>query len=171
MGSIGRKVGAEKFFQAQNGVSGYVPVNNWAEYKALYQTVTTAAKPGEYVLCVPYLPMINFMTDRPSYLYNLYVDNATRSPDFDQQTIAGIEHYRPAVIAISDEPINEFPDSRFSVWAAPTLAYVQAHYRLAGTFVGVDVYVRDERPEARSDQNLELSVLSTRFSLLSPHFP
>jgi hypothetical protein len=151
MGSIGRKVGAEKFFQAQNGVSGYVPVNDWAEYKGLYQTVTAAAKPGEYVLCVPYLPMINFMTDRRSYLYNLYVDNATRSSNFDEQMIAGIEHYRPAVIAISDEPINEFPDSRFSVWAAPTLAYVQAHYRLAGTFVGVDVYVREERPEARSD--------------------
>ena len=151
MGSIGRRVGAEKFFQAQNGVTGYVPENNWAEYQKLYQTVREASKPGEYVLCVPYLPMINFMTDRPSYLYNLYVDNATRSADFDQQMIAGIERYRPAVIAISDEPINEFPDSRFSVWAAPMLAYVREHYRLAGTFVGVDLYVREELPEARSE--------------------
>jgi Dolichyl-phosphate-mannose-protein mannosyltransferase len=150
MGSIGRKVGAEKFFQAQNGVTGFVPTNSWDEYQQLYRTVREASKPGEYVLCLPYLPMINFMTDRPSYLYNLYVDNATRSVDFDQQMIAGIERYRPAVIAISDEPINEFPDSRFSVWAAPTLAYVREHYQLAGTFVGVDVYVREE-PETRSE--------------------
>jgi hypothetical protein len=144
MGSIGRKIGAEKYFQAQNGVSGYVPAIDWAEYQQLYQTVTGASKPGEYVICVPYLPTINFMTDRPSYLYNLYVDNATRSADFDQQMIAGIERYQPAVIAISDEAINEFSDSRFSVWALPTLAYVREHYRFAGTFVGVEVYVREK---------------------------
>jgi hypothetical protein len=81
------------------------------------------------------------MTNRRSYLYNLYIDNATRPATFDQEAIAAIEQKKPAVIVIDDDPINATESSRFSVWAAATLAYIKSHYRYVGTYVRNDVYV------------------------------
>jgi hypothetical protein len=93
------------------------------------------------VICYPYAPTVNFMTNRRSYLYNLYVDNATRPVTFDTEAIAAIEQKKPALILINDDPINATESSRFSVWAVTTLAYIKSHYRYLGTYVRNDVYV------------------------------
>jgi hypothetical protein len=76
-----------------------------------------------------------------SYLHNLYIDNATRPANFDTDAIAAIEQKKPAVILINDDPINATESSRFSVWAATTLAYIKSHYRYVGSYVRNDVYV------------------------------
>jgi hypothetical protein len=142
MGSIARKKQNEKLLRAENGVLAYVSSDKYREYEELYQTIMEHSKPGDYVVCFPYAPMINFMTNRPSYQYNLYVDNATRSEDFDRQAISDIEKYRPAVILIDDVAMNLTESSRFSVWAAPTLAYIRRHYAYIGTLLRNEVYVQ-----------------------------
>jgi ribosomal protein S16 len=81
------------------------------------------------------------MTNRRSYLYNLYIDNATRPRDFDAKAIAEIERYRPAAILINDDPMNVVEASRFSVWASRTATYIREHYRYAGTFRRNEVYL------------------------------
>jgi hypothetical protein len=121
-----------------------VSSDKYREYEKLYQTIMEHSKPGDYVVCFPYAPMINFMTNRPSYQYNLYVDNATRSEDFDRQAISEIEKYRPAVILVDDVAMNLTESSRFSVWAAPTLAYIRRHYAYIGTLLRNEVYVQME---------------------------
>jgi hypothetical protein len=141
MGSIGRKKPNEQFFRADNGVLAYLPKEQKPDYEALYQAVTRNSAQNDWVICYPYAPTVNFMTNRRSYFYNLYVDNATRSPTFDQEAIAAIEQKKPAVILIDDDPINATESSRFSVWATATLAYIKSHYRYVGTYVRNDVYV------------------------------
>jgi hypothetical protein len=141
MGSIGRKKPHEELFRGDNGVLAYLPKEQKTEYDALYQAVTKNSAPNDWVICYPYAPTVNFMTNRPSYLYNLYVDNATRPTTFDTETIAAIDEKKPAVILINDDPINATESSRFSVWAAKALAYIKSHYRYVGTYVRNDVYV------------------------------
>jgi hypothetical protein len=141
MGSIGRKKANEVLFKADNGVLAYLPRDQKPEYEALYQAVTQNSTQNDWVICYPYAPTVNFMTNRRSYLYNLYIDNATRPAAFDTEAIAAIEQKKPAVILVNDDPINATESSRFSVWAATTLAYIKSHYRYVGTYVRNDVYV------------------------------
>jgi hypothetical protein len=141
MGSIGRKKPDEQLFRADNGVLAYLPKQQKTEYEALYQAVTQNSAQNDWVICYPYAPTVNFMTNRRSYLYNLYVDNSTRPTTFDAEAIAAIEEKKPAVILINDDPINATESSRFSVWAGTTLAYIKSHYRYVGTYVRNDVYV------------------------------
>jgi hypothetical protein len=141
MGSIGRKKPNEQLFQADNGVLAYLPKEQKPDYDDLYQAVIRNSAANDWVVCYPYAPTINFMTNRRSYVYNLYVDNATRSSAFDTEAIAAIQQKKPAIIVINDDPINATESSRFSVWATTTLDYIKSHYRYIGTYVRNDVYV------------------------------
>jgi hypothetical protein len=151
MGSIARKKPNEVWFKADNGVIALLPAVDAEECRQLYQTVTNHSNPKDWVVCFPYAPTVNFMTNRRSYLYNLYVDNATRPPDFDAKAIADIEKYRPAAILVNNDPMNVVEASRFSVWAATTFAYIQHHYRYAGTFRRNEVYLASEKEVVSSD--------------------
>jgi hypothetical protein len=90
--------------------------------------------------------MINLMTNRRTYEKDVYIDNSTRTRRWDEEAIARFEKFKPAVIVLSDWAVNGHDGSRFSVWAAPTKAWIQAHYAFQGTFkTDVDefeVYVR-----------------------------
>ena len=141
MGSIGRKKPNEQLFRADNGVLAYLPRDQEPDYEALYKAVTQNSAQNDWVICYPYAPTVNFMTNRRSYLYNLYIDNATRPATFDAEAIAAIEQKKPAVILINDDPINATESSKFSAWAATTLAYIKSHYRYVGRYVRNDVYV------------------------------
>ena len=141
MGSIGRKKPNEQLFQADNGVLAYLPKEQKPDYDDLYQAVIHNSAANDWVVCYPYAPTINFMTNRRSYVYNLYVDNATRSSAFDTEAIAAIQQKKPAIIVVNDDPINATESSRFSVWATTTLDYIKGHYRYIGTYVRNDVYV------------------------------
>jgi hypothetical protein len=145
MGSIARKKPNEVWFKADNGVTALLPAADAEESRELYETVKTHSDRKDYVICFPYAPTVNFMTDRRSYLYNLYVDNASRPMDFDAKAVADIERYRPAAILVNDDPMNVVEASRFSVWAAQTFAYIQHHYRYAGTFRRNAVYLAPEK--------------------------
>jgi hypothetical protein len=142
MGSCAIKGRSEVFFKADNGVSGYLPRDKAAEYQALYQTIIDHSTPKDYVVCFPYQPMVNFMTNRRSYLYNLYVDNASAPPKFNEQAIAEIAKYKPAAIVIDDVAMNQIPASRFTVWAAPVYQYIKDHYDYAATEAGNEIYLR-----------------------------
>ena len=143
MGSIALKQPREVKFTADNGVVAYVSADQKTQLEQLYHLIHRYAGPADYVICYPYGPTVNFMTSRRSYQWNLYVDNATRPDGFDALAIAGIERYRPEVILVDDVAMNGTPSSRFSVWAAPTLAYIREHYHYVGFYVRNEVYVRD----------------------------
>jgi hypothetical protein len=141
----------EEFIGA-NDVRVKLAPHEFEEATAITQSILNHSSPGEYVVCYPYNPEINFMTDRPSYRQNLYSDDMTAIQNFDQATIAEIEKYQPAVIVITDWPINGTEHSRFSNWAATTYHYIQRHYQADYEHGIIHIFVRVNR-EPSQNQN------------------
>lgn len=140
-----------KEFRALNGVNVLLSANDAAAMEGLRDAVLGHSSPGEFVVVYPYAPTINFMTDRPSYEYNLYVDDSTADDRFQREARERIESRRPAVIVIDNRPINRTERSRFKNWASDLMAYVSSSYRLVGSFqVGrreIEVYARPDKTE------------------------
>lgn len=138
-------------FRALNGVDVVLSSDDVAAMEGLRDAVLNHSSPGEFVLVYPYAPTINFMTDRPSYEYNLYVDDSTADDRFQREARERIERHRPAVIVIDNRPMNRTDRSRFKNWAAELMSYISSSYRLAGTFqVGrreIEVYARPDKTE------------------------
>ncbi len=137
-----------ELFHGANGVNVYLTRSEFEDLTALVKVIREHAKAGDYLLVYPYHPLINLITDLPTYEIDLYVDNATHSKTWETGAISRMEKYRPAVIALSDWEINDTEASRFSVWAARTKAWIQAHYDFQGFYMGhqqIEVYTR--RPE------------------------
>ncbi|MBJ7326583.1 MAG: hypothetical protein JHC52_04470 [Chthoniobacterales bacterium] len=136
-------------FRALNGVRVKLSAKDAVVMEGLRDAVLSHSLPGEYVLCYPYAPTINFMADRPSYEYNLYIDDSTAGSGFQVEAIKRIDRNRPAVIAIDNRPINRTERSRFKNWATTIMAHIEANYRLVGTFLigkrEVDVYARPDK--------------------------
>ncbi|MEI7865914.1 MAG: hypothetical protein WCI38_11130 [Chthoniobacterales bacterium] len=136
-------------FRALNGVRVKLSSKDALVMAGLRDAVLSHSSPGEYVLCYPYAPTINFMTDRPSYEYNLYIDDSTAGSGFQSGAIERIDKNRPAVIVIDNRPINGTERSRFKNWATAIMAHIKTNYRHAGTFqIGrreVDVYARPDK--------------------------
>ena len=108
--------------------------NELPALQALCKVVEEHSKPDEYLVAYPYHPTINVMTNRRTYEKNVYIDNAERKRDWDREAIKRFEKFQPAVIVLSDWAVNGHEGSRFSAWAAPTKAWIQAHYQSRGTF-------------------------------------
>lgn len=141
-GTIVARFGRTELFRAENGVSVYLTPKEFAGYTVIKETIMANAAPREFVLCYPYSPGINFMTNRPTSERSLYVDNATRPRDFDDRTIATIEARKPAAIVISDWAVNRHEGSRFRNWAPKTMAYIATNYALSGTALEYEIYTR-----------------------------
>jgi hypothetical protein len=135
---------------ADNGVRVFVKRRECEWLQELQETIVRHSAPGEWVVTFPYSPTINFMTNRPSYLKDLYVDNATAGRHFTQDKIAELEQFRPAVIVIDERDINRTEFSRFKNWAAPFYDYIRSHYVEVGRFDTNEVYVRPDKVPPRT---------------------
>ena len=136
-------------FHAANGVNVKLSQSELQDTSAIYRIITAASGPEEYLICYPYNPEINFMTARPSYEYNFYIDNAMISPErFYKEEIEKIGKFHPAAFVITDWAINSTEQSQFSNWAAQTYGYITGHYKLAYKHGNVELYIRPDRVEA-----------------------
>ncbi|HRJ72264.1 MAG TPA: hypothetical protein PLS03_08560 [Terrimicrobiaceae bacterium] len=138
-----KKKGAELI--AQNGVRVFLKGPERDALQGLADLIASRTDPADYIVCYPYAPTINFMTNRRSYESNLYVDNATAPERFHEETLAEIAKYRPAAIIIDNRKINKAESSQFSAWAAETYAHIRQTYRHAGTFGRQEVYLRPDK--------------------------
>lgn len=140
-GTIAARNGRKARFQGENGVRVHTTKKEAAMLQGVYDVVMKATQPRDYVICFPYMPGYNVMTNRPTYLHNVYVDNATRGEHWSEKTIHDFEEKHPAVVIVDDREINGTPASRFSHWAAPVYAYLKKHYVAAGKFETVEVFL------------------------------
>jgi len=148
-GSIAAKKKATHEFRALNGVRVKVRGRDAAWLAGLRDAILRRSSPGEYVLCLPYSPTINFMTDRPSPLHNLYVDNTVGEDEFGKYFRALVSSHPPAVVVIDGRPINKNEISRFKNWAPRTYAWLWTNYVFVGRYARNEVFVRpDKAPEA-----------------------
>lgn len=129
---------------AENGVRVDLKRQTRDELQQLCNLIKTHTRPGDYVICYPYAPTINFMTDRPSYEYNLYVDNAHNVSRFHEETMAEFARFRPAAVLIDNRAINQTEDSRFQNWAAETYQWLQKNYRSQGVFRKQELFLRPD---------------------------
>ena len=136
-----------QFFAAENGVNVYVSSRELKGLTAIQRLIREHSQPTDYVVCYPYSPGINLLTNRRTYEKNVYVDNAMRTTNWDTEAIARFEKFRPAVIVLSDWDINGSESSRFSVWAVKTKTWVQTHYIFQGAYIaGSDTFEIYTRP-------------------------
>lgn len=133
-GSICLARGKTALFTAENGTAFRVSPKDLPIWEGLRDTILANSAPGEYVVTFPYVPLLNVITNRPSYQRRLYVDNATAGPTFVPETLADFEKFRPAVVVIDNRKINNTEASRFKNWAAPVYEYLLSKYRFAGEF-------------------------------------
>jgi len=140
VGSIAACRRRHQEFAALNGVRVKLNPEELSRATLLRDSVLSHSKPGEYVVCYPYLPMVNFMTDRPSYEYNLYADNALPAEQFFDQAKSNIQIHHPSVIVIDTGRINDTEASRFSNWASKTYAFIKDHYSLVASDKEVEIY-------------------------------
>jgi hypothetical protein len=140
VGSIAASRRRHLEFTASNGVQVKLNPVELSRCTVLRDTILSHSKPGEYVTCYPYFPMVNFMTDRPSYVKNLYADNALPPEQFFNEAVTSIQKYHPAVILIGTGRINSTEASRFQNWAAKTYAYIKEHYTLVATKDDMEIY-------------------------------
>ena len=133
-GTIVARKGRKTRFVAENGVDLFVSKREAVILTGVRDAILTHSTPQDYLVCFPYMPGYNLMTNRRTYSRNVYVDNATRSRNWSEETIRDLETKRPAVVVIDDRKINGLDASRFSQWAAKTYAYLKKNYILAGRF-------------------------------------
>ena len=143
-GSIAARKMRKYKFVAENGVSVWLKQKEREDIAKMFEVLQTHTKPSDYIVCYPYAPTINFMTNRPSYEYNLYVDNAHNVSGFFQETLAEVKKYRPAAILIDNRALNQTEESRFRNWAPDTYEWIRSHYAYAGTFRRQEIYLRPD---------------------------
>src|SRR3954469_16027986 len=101
--------------------------------------------PADYLVAYPYHPSINLLTNRRTYERNVYIDNATQTPNWNNEAIRRIQRFRPAVIVLSDWDINGTEASRFSVWAEKTKTWIQTNYLHQTDVLEFEIFTRPER--------------------------
>jgi hypothetical protein len=143
-GSIAARRMRKYKFVAENGVSVWLKQKECEDIAKMFEVLQTHTKPSDYIVCYPYAPTINFMTNRPSYEYNLYVDNAHNVSRFFRETLEEVQKYRPAAILIDNRALNQTEESRFRNWAPDTYQWIKSNYAYAGTFRRQEIYLRPD---------------------------
>ena len=140
------KKGKRVFFQGANGVRVFVHQKTYDELETVRKAVAEHSRSGEWLVCYPYQPGYNVMTDRPSYERELYNDNATAPRAWSRETVEKMEERKPAVVIIDDRAINQVEASRFTKWAAPVYNHIKQTYGLVGKIDTIEIYSRDTAP-------------------------
>jgi hypothetical protein len=132
-GTVFQRIHRHSEFRGANGVDVILSRKEYDEVNTLFSATVLNSTKKDYVVCYPYLPGVNFITARPTYQNNLYIDNIVQSPGWQEVEIAKIRQFRPAVIVIDNWKINGTEESRFSNWAAPMTKFIESRYRLVAT--------------------------------------
>ena len=145
-GSIRLARGRTAMFHAPGGIDFRVKPAELRDWEGLRDALLRHSKPGDYLITFPYVPILNIMTQLPSYQFKLYVDNATESEEFSKKMIADFEKNKPALVVINNRDINKTEISRFKNWAAPFYQHIANEYVMEGTYFGrIEVFVRPDR--------------------------
>jgi hypothetical protein len=145
--------GRDQRFRVEDRIDVYL---NRGEFKLLNQlnsAISESSRRGEFVLCFPYCPGINFIAVRPTFQRSLYVDDSylVLQPEWLKEMRQQIVAKRPRVIVIWNWDVNGTEISRFPNWAAPLYRFIVDTYRLKSRIPGnggaqdwYEVYVLDQ---------------------------
>ncbi|MBV9390677.1 MAG: hypothetical protein JOY96_02170 [Verrucomicrobia bacterium] len=129
-GSLAQRQNRTLNFRGMNGVDVLLSPSEYHEVDGIASATLSHSKSDDFVVSYPYLPGINFITARPTFQHWLYVDDLTRSADWEETEIKRLKKFRPAVIVIDDWKINGTEESKFSNWARRTTEFIEQNYRM-----------------------------------------
>lgn len=141
-GTIAARFRGKTWFKGENGVNLRGTKREAVEFQTVLDAVRAHSREGDYVICYPYMPGYNVMTNRRTYLRNVYVDNSTRGENWSERTIREFAEKKPAIVIIDDRAINSVDSSRFSRWAAQVYEHLQQNYQSVGKFETIEVFAR-----------------------------
>ena len=145
-GSIRSSRGKSALFESAGGTRFRVKPSDLAQWEGLRNAILAHSTSGDYLVTYPYVPVLNMISERPSYQFKLYVDNATEPANFSLGAIAEFEKRKPAIVVVNNRDINKTEFSRFKNWAALFYQHIAANYVLVGTyFENVEVFVRPDK--------------------------
>ena len=138
------RVGASYRLVIPERLDAWLDRDDYEALRWLNEKVRAASSPGDYVLCFPYCPGVNFVTARPTFQKFLYVDDGVLGshPHWLDEMREEIASRKPKVIVIWNWAINRTEISRFRNWAAPLYDFIARTYEREGPFMGYEVFVR-----------------------------
>lgn len=132
-------------FHASNGTDVLMNPEEFEVNSSIRDVIAATSFEGEYVICYPYQPEVNFYTDRLSYEKNVYADNDISGERFFKDFVANEKKFRPAAFVLDNWDINGTQESRFYNWAWKAYRHIVENYRLAYRHGDFEVYVRPDR--------------------------
>ena len=132
-------------FHALNGTDVIMNAEEFDLNSSIRDLIAAVSDPGEFVICYPYQPEINFYTDRPSYERNVYVDNDIPGDKFHSEFLANEAKHHPVVFVLDNWDINGTEESRFYNWAWQSYRHLTRNYLLGYKHGDFEVYVRPDR--------------------------
>ncbi len=127
-------------FLGPNGLDVAVTPLERYVFNKVTRIVDEYSEEGDTLLCFPFGPGWNVMTDRKTFLYSLYVDD-TISADWQPKIVEKIRTERPPVILIDNWQINGTEISRFKNWATRVMRHIDSEYVLADSQGSLELYV------------------------------
>ncbi len=146
-GSIALVRGRTERFLGANGVE--VVLTPWEN--SLLTTVTRITEEhvavDDFLLCFPYCPGFNVVTNRRTFLRRLYVDDSLliTDPGWQRRTVEAIRIERPPLVIVHNAAINRTEISRFKNWAAHVMGYLATDYSLFESSEGFEFYLRSDK--------------------------
>ena len=143
-GSIAIKKRHTELFIAENGVRVYLTPPTHSGLTRVKELIETYTTPEDSVVCFPFSPGFNFMTNRRTLMRNSYVDDSwlKHYPGWQENIVKNMRIYKPAVVIIGNWAINGTEISRFPNWATKVCTYVFADYYPVDNVLNNTVYVR-----------------------------
>lgn len=138
-GFLQRALGEERFV-GKNGVDVFVPAQQATYLRAVAEFVEAHSTPGDFMVCYPYWPGLNFMCDRPTYEENLYVDNITSGSKWQQKTLEKFREHQPRIVITHDWEVNATEASRFSNWAPEVVQHLESEFPVKAESEGFKMY-------------------------------
>lgn len=151
---VARAPGRTERYVGKNGVDVAVtPVERYL-FNMVSRVVAEHTDEDDVLLCFPFGPGWNVITDRWTSMYTLYVDDSMLRTGIQERIIKQIETQRPPVILIDDWPVNGTEISRFKNWATRVMDHIAADYAVAESYGTLELYVLRSSLEDRSDSRL-----------------
>ncbi len=139
--------GRTERFLGRNGVEVAVtPVERYL-FDKVTRTIEAHTNEDDILLCFPFGPGWNVMTDRRTSMRALYVDDSLMTSGWQQEMIESIKKDQPPVIIVDNWPVNGTEISRFKNWAAQVMSHILSEYVVLDTVGSIEIYGRTAAEE------------------------
>ncbi len=139
--------GRTERFLGRNGVEVAVTPTERYIFDKVTRIVEAHTDDDDTLLCFPFGPGWNVMTNRRTFAILLYVDDSKMASGWQQKMVESIRRELPPVIIIDNWPVNGTEISRFKNWATQVMSHILSEYVLLDTVGNMEIYGLRQRKD------------------------